>query len=533
MTQRPYFSTHPSLTPSPKRLLVSTLRFAFVGLMTLPLFAAAAAPVITSSNTAETAYNVEDRGTVMYSYRIVATGSPTNYGADGIPSYASFNTSTGVLLVNPSYPGDYDITLSATNADGTGTAPLHLVIHPAASGLSGSPSGTYTAGMVVTFTVAFNSPMTVTGSPSLTLSLGAGEREARYSGGSGSNTLNFSYTVAPGDIDTDGVAVVNTINLNGGAITDANGIDAATTIPTRSFSANIVLDGGQAAAPTASASDDRSRLINLSSRARVTPGDANRTFIAGFVVSGQGSKRMIVRAVGPALESFGLNGALSNPVLKVYDSKSQLIATNDDWSDLGGEFSRVGAFAFPAGSRDSALELDLAPGAYSMEVASAGGDGVALAEVYDASDDPVNAAQELVNISTRAYVGVGADALVAGFVVRGSTPKKLLIRGIGPGLTQFGVGGVLANPVVQVYRDADLVAQNDDWGTSQTVSGGVTVGTPSDTSAAASSAGGFALASGSSDAAMVITVPPGNYSAVVSGANSTTGVALVEVYELK
>jgi hypothetical protein len=277
-----------------------------------------------------------------------------------------------------------------------------------------------------------------------------------------------------------------------------------------------------------------SRLINLSSRAVLRAGDAGGAFIAGFVVSAPAAKQILVRAVGPALGALGVDGTLSNPRLRVFDGSGQVVAENDDWSgaDLTAAFARVGAFTFPAGSRDAALLATLAPGAYSLHVESAAGAGVALAEVYDASGSPALESQQVVNISTRAFVDRGAGVLAAGFVVTGGTPKRVLIRGIGPGLAAFGVSSALADPVMTVYQEKTILARNDDWSTPQPVTLGQPVATAAEIAAASTAAGAFALTAGSKDAALILLLAPGAYTAVVSGAGDSTGAGMVEVYQL-
>jgi sugar lactone lactonase YvrE len=272
-------------------------------------------------------------------------------------------------------------------------------------------------------------------------------------------------------------------------------------------------------------------FVNLSSRLHTMEGSASRAFIAGFVVSGSISKPMLIRAVGPGLGQFGVGGALTNPRLQIY-AGNQLVAENEDWIDtatLRSTSDRVGAFPLAAGSRDAAILLTLPPGAYSARVSPNGGNGVALVEVYDA--ETAQPAAQLVNLSTRGFVETGDGVLVAGFVVTGAAAKRVLVRGIGPALTAFGVDGALGDAVLKIYRGNTVVAQNDDWGTPQPVAGAPGA-SAAEIASAAQASGAFALTAGSKDAALVVTLAPGAYSAVVSGANNTTGAGLVEVYEL-
>jgi hypothetical protein len=200
----------------------------------------------------------------------------------------------------------------------------------------------------------------------------------------------------------------------------------------------------------------------------------------------------------------------------------------------------VGAFALLPGSNDTALLQGLPPGAYTAQITSTNSaNGIALAEVYDAdwtSTQSGNPGTRLVNISARAWVGTGANILIGGFVVAGTSSETVLIRAVGPALTQLGVSGALSTPILTVYDSAspaNVIATNAGWqnapvqGPSPVVSG-----LQPATAAVMSSVGAFGLAAGSTDSAMILTLPAGAYTAQVSGANNTTGIALVEIYEI-
>lgn len=264
------------------------------------------------------------------------------------------------------------------------------------------------------------------------------------------------------------------------------------------------------------------RLSNLSILARAGAGP--QTLTVGAVIGGAANgpgRTMLVRAIGPALRGFGVNDVLADPILSVVNN-GQVVASNDNWGsapDLAQTFSAVGAFALTAGSLDAALLRAFAPGPYSVQVTTAGsGTGLALAEIYDASTGGDSAAARLVNLSARCQVGTGADVLTAGFYISGATGKTLLIRGVGPSLTSFGITGALADPQLTIYTGNRMVASNDDWDFASHVQ---PVGTI---------VGAFSLSS-THDAALLITLPPGSYTAQVSGAGGGTGVALVEIYE--
>jgi sugar lactone lactonase YvrE len=279
------------------------------------------------------------------------------------------------------------------------------------------------------------------------------------------------------------------------------------------------------------------RLVSLSSRAWVndSAGDAG-TLIAGFVITGSVPKSVLLRAIGPSLAAYGIHNPLADPRLILYDATGHVLLENDNWggtSTLVATQARLGTFALDPASKDAVILTTLAPGTYTMRVAGNGGQGVALAEVYDASANPQSEYQRLVDISTRGPVTAGEGVLVGGFMVTGNSPKKVLVRGVGPGLTAYGVPGALADPLLKVYDSTGAaVAQNDQWEISTPLTAAQTSASPADLSAAFTSTGAFALAHGSKDAALIVVLAPGAYTAVVSGVGGQTGVALVEIYEI-
>lgn len=253
------------------------------------------------------------------------------------------------------------------------------------------------------------------------------------------------------------------------------------------------------------------RLANLSVRTYLATSEA---LAVGLVVTG-GGRDVLVRAAGPALGAFGLTDFLPDPQLEVYRESSR-IATNDNWTPaVGAAFARLGAFAFPAESRDAALGQSLS-GANTMRAFGAGA-GVVLVEAYDAGG---TAGARIINLSALNRIGTDADTLIAGFVINGTGTLRVLIRAVGPTLGTFGVARPLADPRLAL-RDARgaIIAENDDWqGALAPVF-------------AAVGAGAFPPAS--KDAALVATLTAGSsYTAHVTGANGSTGDALVEIFEL-
>jgi hypothetical protein len=278
-----------------------------------------------------------------------------------------------------------------------------------------------------------------------------------------------------------------------------------------------------------------SRLMNLSTRALGGTGEA--ALIPGFVLRGEGTRALLLRAVGPALADFGVEGVMADPrvFLKRRVGSEQLhISSNSDWSDDGraSEIAetaeRLGAFSLGVGSKDAALLVELEAGNYTLvSDDAAGGGGIAMVEVYDASEESAVAAPKLVNLSNRGLVADGAGVMIPGFVVSSEGPKTLLLRAVGPGLAQHGVTGVLTDPRLTVYRTdpatgvQEAILWNDNWGEN---------GDAADIAAVAEQVGAFELEPGSKDAAFVITLQPGVYTVHAAGADGRTGVALVELY---
>jgi lysophospholipase L1-like esterase len=276
-----------------------------------------------------------------------------------------------------------------------------------------------------------------------------------------------------------------------------------------------------------------SQLVNLSSRALVGAGDG--IMIPGFVIGGSGTKSVLIRGLGPLLGGFGVEGFLETPRMRIVNDQGAEVAVNQGWSTapnaalIESESARIGAEPLPAGSGDCAVLLDLPPGGYTVQLAGVNNTtGVGLVEIYDL--DEVGSSARLVNISSRSNVGVGADILIPGYVISGDVPRKLLVRASGPTIAAdpFFVSGVLADPTLTIYTTNEQgesveVAQNNDWGTNADLA---------ELAAATTKVGAFEQLPGSKDSAIVVTLAPGVYTVQVSGVGGSTGVALVEIYEV-
>ena len=450
--------------------------------LTITVGAAAVTPVITSPPTAPGTV-----GTPIVPYPITATGVPTSYTATGLPPGLTINTSTGVISGTPTTPGTYVVTITATNSAGTSTTTVTITVAAAtvppvitspttASGTIGTPFVTYTiAGTGVP------QSYTATGlPPGLTLNLQTGEIN-------GTPTAFGSFAVT-----------INAMNSAG----------------TSTATLNITIFS--------------SRIVNFSARAMSGPGADQ--LIVGFVVSGDG-KNLLIRGIGPTLSEFGITNALTNTILTLYNSSDAEIATDTGWGTnssgvndsaiIASTAASVGAFALPSGSMDSAILATVNNGvATSGLLTTNGSSGVGLIEIYDTGGNPF---ASLINVSARMQITGGDGVLIAGFVIGGNAPKTVLIRGVGPGLTAFGVPGVLADPQITVFSGSSMVASNSSWGTGST--------TAAQLSATFSQVGAFPLTAGSHDAALVLTLQPGAYTVEVTSVSNSTGIALVEVYD--
>lgn len=374
--------------------------------------------------------------------------------------------------------------------------------------------------------------------------LDTGTTEAAFAGYYASAALNGAYGQAYAITGGSGQTLVIWVNLQsvgaqpdsatgtltgdpqftgttalGRAVTVA--IDANTGTMTQTLAATgmtTVTFGGVSATATNTA-----RLLNLSSRAQV--GTGADVLVTGFSLAGTGSKQILVRGVGPTLKDFGITNALPTPEVDFTDGNSNTLWTGTSWggsSTLSDEFNAVGAFALPADSADAAHIFQSAVGRYTAVVKGAGGaTGIAMAEIYDA--DANASGVRLVNVSARGNVQPGAGVLTAGLVIGGNGPETVLLRGVGPTLKDFSISDYLPTPQLSLYDQAGhLIASNSKW---DSTSGLI--------SFAASQVGAFALPAGSADTALLVTLMPGNYSVQVTGQNGATGVALVEVYEVK
>ncbi|MBL9202901.1 MAG: DUF3466 family protein [Opitutaceae bacterium] len=353
-------------------------------------------------------------------------------------------------------------------------------------------------------------------------------------------THPLSHTVAPGSSVVFSVTVTGTALqyqwfFNNAAITGAtsatHAIASAAAAHAGIYTVRVSSGGESVTSNPATLTVTpgvTSRLINLSILTSLA--GASDSFTMGYVVGGAGtagSKPLVIRAAGPSLAvaPFNVPGALTDPKLEFFSGTTRS-GENDNWggaTDLTNAMAAVGAFPFTAAnSRDAAALASAAAGNNSVVVSPVGNlSGTVIAELYDASPAATftAATPRLINVSVLKGLGTG---LTAGFVVGGTASRTVLIRAVGPtlGAAPFNVPGVVVDPQLTLFSGQTQIGANDNWGDGAALS------------AAFTQVGAFALPAASRDAALLITLAPGNYSVQVSGVGATTGVAIVEVYEV-
>ena len=375
---------------APSQAEISVIYDATGAIVTITAVVAGAAPVITSPTTANAGPGLP------FSYQITATNSPTSFGATNLPAGLTVNASTGLISGTPTGVGTFIVSISASNAAGSGRANLTLIVDPI-----------------------------------------------------------FGGTLFP-----------------------------------------------------------PSNLLNISTRLSVQTGD--NVLIGGFIVTGTEPIKVIVRGIGPSLGAVGVSGVLADPVLEVHKSDGTVI-TNDNWKDTQQAEITASGIA-PTSDLESAIIATLDPGAHTAILSGKnGGTGIGLVEAYDLSQAVPST---LANISTRGLVQTGDNVLIGGFIVAGggSGNSTVVVRAIGPSLGGAGVANPLADPTLELHNgNGDLTGFNDNW---------------KDNQQAALEASGIAPTD-DRESALETSLAPGAYTAIVRGANNTTGVGLVEAYNIQ
>jgi hypothetical protein len=254
-------------------------------------------------------------------------------------------------------------------------------------------------------------------------------------------------------------------------------------------------------------------LANLATRVQV--GAGNNVAIAGFIVTGNSAKQIVVRGLGPSLAGAGVQGALSDPLLELYDASGNFLSSNNDWQDTQAQALRDAKLA-PSNDVESAILTTLAPGAYTVILrGNAGATGIGLVELYDLQISP---SSKLANLSTRGLVGADPSVMIGGTIVTGQDNARVAFRALGPSLSSAGIANGLGDPELDLFDvNGTRIASNNNWKDSQ--------------QAVMASAG--VAPTNDLESAIIIDLAPGSYTAVVSGVNGASGVALVEAYHLQ
>ena len=249
-------------------------------------------------------------------------------------------------------------------------------------------------------------------------------------------------------------------------------------------------------------------LLNVSTRSVV--GVDDQRMIGGFIITGDTDKQIAFRAIGPSLPVIA---PMTDPKISLYDSTGALIATNHNWNQF--RDAMVNAGLDPFDEHDAGLVATLSPGAYTAVIEAEEGStgGLGLVELYDLSSDNSG---KIANISTRSKVGTGQNVMIGGFIVGGDQVTSILARAIGPSLANT-ITGVLLDPVLELYNSSGVqITSNDDWQSDQKAEISATGIAPTD----------------KRESAILVTLQSGAYTAIVRGKNDSTGIALVEIYNL-
>ena len=336
-------------------------------------------------------------------------------------------------------------------------------------------------------------------------------------------------TIAPANFQLDRSATVTAAELT----SEADTVLLTTTLLQRGEQYVLTVNRVQDTAPSANTIWPRSlkaftaefeqpatatRLANISTRVAVASGE--RVLIGGFIARGADAKRVMIRALGPSLTAAGISSILPNPALELFDGSGQSIAANSDWRDAANRQEMIDSGLAPVSHTEAALLVTLPASSSGLpytvtvrgETAEA---GVALIELYDL--DRADESQ-LVNVSTRGFVETGEKVMISGTIISGTNAQKIVVRALGPSLTQAGIADALRDPQVELFNgNGDSVASNNDWRDAQQ-----------------SELQQLQIApTRETEAALIATLAPGHYTAVVRGNDGGTGIGLVEIYNLR
>ena len=472
-----------------------------------------------------------------YYLKLSGTGHGTVLG-DGYSSYGSIGqyTITGtivaavapVIVTQPASQTAQTGSSPTLVVSATGTAPLSYLwkkeglaiagatnaslvlvnVQPAAAGsytvVVGNVAGSATSNAAM-LTVAFPPPV-ITVQPASQIAMGGANVTFSVTA---SSSLPLTYQWALNGVPLAG-ATGSSLVLSGVSAANAGSYTAVVSNSSGSVTSTAT---ALVIAPRGLANGSVRSLFDATSPA----------LTASFTIEGSLAKQMLIRAVGPALAGLGVAGAMADPQLEItHATTGATVALNDDWgaatnaAQVPAVTASVGAVAFATGSKDAAIVASFPPGTYRVRASGVGGStGVALVEIYDADATP-----RLVYLATRARVGPAGNILLQGFTVANlSTGRSYLVRALGPSL---GVPGALADPQLSLYNGSTLVGANDNWSGDATLAG------------LAAAVGAMPLSSASSKDAVLNFSPTaaGPFTAQVSGAGGTAGLALLEIFEV-
>jgi hypothetical protein len=526
----------------------------------------------------------------LFAYTIEATNTPGDFVVTGLPAGVRYDAASGWIGGRPTTPAKYQVGMSASNSLGTGTAILTVnVVQPAAlaitsstrvagglgdpfrfqvlaagatraarlttsalpAGLSASPTsgeitgtptdageykvnlrvtdGSATADGVLLIRVAkdpafpvIKSATSVSLAPgqAFTYNINGAPDSVDPSSGFGTNAAdNTRYHIA-GDLPVGLSFYPKTGVISGtfkGNAQRADGNPEQSRLSGGALVGNVQLfasnSRGTSTVPLVFYSSPTG-AVNISTRLAIASGD--NVLIGGFIVTGNAPKKLIVRAVGPSLP---VAGAVQDPVLEIHREDGSILATNDSWRSDNPQ-AIIDSGVPPADDREAAIVAAFQPGRYTAIVRGKDGTtGVALVELYDLGTASIDASSDsrLANISTRGFVQTGDNIMIGGFIIS-QVQSKVIVRAIGPSLSKQGVNGALADTVLELHAaNGQIIASNDDWQTDHAQEIKDTSVAPTDPR----------------ESAIVATLNPGNYTAVVRGKSNATGVALVDVYALQ
>jgi hypothetical protein len=533
-------------------------------------FSVTAAPASQTVNAGgSTSYTVSVNSIGTFTGSVTLTFSASSAGlaggfSPGTVTVPAGGTATSTLSVATSTgltAGSYPITIRGVSSSETHSTTVAVEITP--------PDLVMTAVSALSASVAPGDPLNVSST-------------AQNQGGSNAGAFAIAFHLSADAVygGADDVTLVGTRSVSSlamGASSSATSmVMAPSTTPAGNYYVCAMADSGTAIAETAEGNNTLcsastitvatqsavTHLANISSRSSVQTG--NNVLIGGFIVGGSGPKTVLLRARGPSMGGapFNIAGTLANPTMQLY-SGATVIAQNNDWQTTDvlclspaiacGGSAQISATAMdpcqpnpgqtaspPNCGLESALLVTVPPGAYTAIISGvSSGTGVGLVEVFEAD---TNTTASLINISSRARVLTGNNVLIGGVIVEGTTPKTVLLRARGPSMggAPFNIAGTLANPNMQLYSGATVIAQSDDWQTTDplclspaTACGDATQISATVMDPCQPNPGQSVAPPGcSQEAALLVTLPPGAYTAIVSGISGGVGVGLVEVFEV-